>query len=241
MNKGNKQFHPAANIFPMMSKPQLASLAEDIRTNGQHDPIVYYKGQVLDGRNRIRACEIAGVEPDTCEIDEDSSFNPVAFVVGVNLHRRHLNESQRATVAAKLKNLLEPEAKERQRDGGKKAGRGRPKKVPANLPEPNGKSFDTRDQAAKLLNVSGRSVDHAAAVLELGSKELVQAVERGEVAVSRAASVAKTIDKPKQLATATAKAAVKEKTPFDHLKHWWGKASDTQRCLFRDWLEKDAK
>lgn len=28
-----------------------------------------------------------------------------------------------------------------------------------------------------------------------------------------------------------------EPTPFDHLKHWWQQANETQRCLFRNWID----
>lgn len=69
-----------------------------------------------------------------------------------------LNESQRAMVSARLKKLLEPEAKERKSAGQKAGGRGRKKNLVENLPPSNCK---TRDQAASMLNVSGRSVDHA--------------------------------------------------------------------------------
>lgn len=228
----------------MMGDAELRALADDIKAHGQQEWCVLYQGKLLDGRNRWRACQLLGVEPETCERDDEPGFDPIGYVVSHNLHRRHLKESQRAMVAAKLKKMLEPEAKERQRKGGgdKKSKAAKPQKsVVANLPQAISNGQKTRDQAAALLNVSGKSVDHAATVLEAGSKQLVQAVELGEVAVSKAASVAKTIDKPKQLAAATEKTPVKEKTPLDHLKHWWGKANDTQRCLFRDWLEKDAK
>ena len=46
-----------------------------------------------------RACQAAGVEPVFADYQDD---DPVGFVVSLNLHRRHLNESQRAVSAAKV-------------------------------------------------------------------------------------------------------------------------------------------
>lgn len=228
------EVHPAANIFPMMGDAELHALADDIKAHGQREWCVLYRGQLLDGRNRWKACDLAGVEPQTCERDDEPGFDPISYVVSHNLHRRHLNESQRATVAAKLKKMLEPAAKERKSDGQKSGGRGRKKNSVANLPPSNCK---VRDQAAAMLNVSGKSVDHASAVLVHGSKELIEAVERGEVAVSRAATVAKSTPKREQLAAATEKPAAKEKTPFDHLVYWWSKANEIQQCLFRNHID----
>jgi ParB-like chromosome segregation protein Spo0J len=54
--------HPAAELFPMMAPEQLAELAEDIKTNGLRVPIKRMRdGACIDGRNRLRACEMAGV------------------------------------------------------------------------------------------------------------------------------------------------------------------------------------
>jgi hypothetical protein len=58
------EVHPLANIFPMLSDEALADLAEDIKANGQRVPILLdQEGRLLDGRNRLKACELAGVEP----------------------------------------------------------------------------------------------------------------------------------------------------------------------------------
>ena len=61
------------------------------------------------------------------------------------------SDSQRAFVALKIENALAPEAKERQRQGGKEAGRGR-KKVVSNSTQPILSPHDNkaRTQAAKL-------------------------------------------------------------------------------------------
>lgn len=88
----------------------------------------------------------------------------VGFVISLNLHRRHLTESQRATVAAKLANMAQGERTDIE-------------------PSANLQKVSQAD-AAKLLNVSTRSVAAAAKVIHDGDEDLVHAVERGEVAVS---------------------------------------------------------
>ena len=110
-------FHPVADIFPLMGEVEFGELAEDIRENGLLEPIwVYCSGdseeRIIDGRNRYLACERVGVVPAFRRYSGvDSGL--VAFVLSLNLRRRHLSESQRAMVAARVSNLS---------DGQRKAG-----------------------------------------------------------------------------------------------------------------------
>src|SRR5262245_17816598 len=115
-------FHPACLAFPMLPDAELQELADDIKLRGLLNPVVLHQGQVLDGRNRLAACELAGVAPRFTEWSGGGS--PVEWVLATNLIRRHLTASQRAVVALDLLPLLESEAKERQR-----RSRGRGKKV----------------------------------------------------------------------------------------------------------------
>lgn len=107
--------HPAADLFPMLAAEELQALADDIGEKGQLEAIVLYEGQVLDGRNRLAACELAGVEPRTITMGfRSDEIGPAEWVISKNLHRRHLTKSQSATVAVDALPLLEAEAKERQ-------------------------------------------------------------------------------------------------------------------------------
>jgi len=157
-----REFHPLADIFPLVEGQDFAELVADIREHGLHEPIVVYEGKILDGRNRYRACCAAGIEPTFTVYQGD---DPVSYVVSLNLRRRHLSKSQRAMVAAKLATL---------KDGQR-----------ADLVEglPIGR-------ASELLNVGERSVARAREVQEYGAPELIHAVEQGAVSVSAAADVA---------------------------------------------------
>lgn len=61
------QPHPAAKLFPMMESHLIRELAEDIKAHGLLSPIVLHQGMILDGRNRMAACEYAGIKPHFVE------------------------------------------------------------------------------------------------------------------------------------------------------------------------------
>ena len=161
--------HPLAEIFPPMSEEAFAGLVEDIRENGLREAIIVHEGKVLDGRNRYLACTKIGIEPITRPWD--GRGDPIAFVVSRNLHRRHLTTSQRAMVGAKIATM-------------KQGAR-------TDLPQICAKSDEVaQDQAAKLMNVSRRSVQSARVVCDQGVPQLQQAVVAGVVSVAAAAEVA---------------------------------------------------
>jgi ParB-like chromosome segregation protein Spo0J len=87
--------HPYADLFPMMTDEELEALAEDIKENGLCYPVVRYQGMVLDGRNRLLACEKAGVEPTFAEHEGDDA-SALALVISLNVQRRDMTAGQRA-------------------------------------------------------------------------------------------------------------------------------------------------
>lgn len=115
--KAIKPIHPVANIFPMMQTDEFQELKDDIRQNGLQEPIwLHPDGRIIDGRNRYKACVEVGVTPTFRTWNEQGSL--VAFVVSLNLKRRHLTPLQKAAVGVDMLPMLEEEAKERQREAG---------------------------------------------------------------------------------------------------------------------------
>jgi len=127
-------------------------------------------GQVLDGRRRWLACSIAQIKPATREVKPS---DPVAYVLSLNLHRRHLTPSQLSMVAARARELYDQQAKERMKDGGKKGGQCKGKE---NLPYPSAEQ-QARDAAGKAVGVSGRSVDSTTSRPRNGSGKLARRTE----------------------------------------------------------------
>ena len=163
------QFHPVSEIFPSMQQAEFEALVADITANGLREPIHVMGDRIIDGRHRYRACVQAGVEPQFVLVAEGTDLN--ALVISLNLRRRHLSESQRAMVAARLETLGQGQRASTARD--------------ANL------HVCTRDEAAQMLAVSPRSVAYAAKVQIDGVPELAVAVDSGAIAVSTAAELAR--------------------------------------------------
>ena len=176
-------YHPACLLFPKLGKAELQELADDIKANGLRNPVVRYQGKILDGRNRLSACEIAGVKPRFVEWNGTGS--PVEWVISENLIRRHLTSSQRAVVAHDLLPMLEAEAKQRQR-----LGMGRGKRVSKELDTLSGKGAAS-SIAARITKTNATYVQ-AVKNISIETPELVEELRNGNLTVPEARELART-------------------------------------------------
>lgn len=158
--------HPFADIFPLMTEKEIESLAQDIKENGLKYKIVLYHNKILDGRNRYKACQVSGIEP---EYEFYKGDNALQYVISLNLHRRHLNESQRALVASRIANMT-------QADAGKVYGRG------VDSSRKFAEAISQAD-AAKMLNVSTRSIQTAKKILEEAPEKIAD-IESGKKTIT---------------------------------------------------------
>jgi hypothetical protein len=134
------RFHPACLLFPPLPDEELRELADDIQANGLQKPVVRSHGIILDGRNRLLACEKAGVEPGFVEHTGDEA-SALALVISLNVQRRELTGAQRALVGSRTWGL-----------DGKRAGRPNKEEEMVSM-----KPFSL-DQLAKQFHVSKRSI-----------------------------------------------------------------------------------
>ena len=169
--------HPAAEIFPLMSGPEIKEMADDIRQNGLREPITCCEGKILDGRNRLKACSLAEVEPAFRELP--AGVSPAQYVWSANYTRRHLTVGQRAMAATTFADLLAKEAKARMSRGGTLAVR----QGVEIIPHPD--KGRTRDKLAEMAGVNGRYIADAQTI-HRESPELAAEVMAGTVKIPEA-------------------------------------------------------
>jgi hypothetical protein len=178
------EVHPAADVFPMLGTEELDALAASIADHGLSEAIwMTPDGMLLDGRNRLAACQQAGVDP-TFRVYEGDDL--VDFIVRLNIHRRHLTTGQKAMAATDLLPIYEAETK-----------RGRPNTEDENvadLPHLSERGPLARDKAAAAVGTSGRAVAQAKRVTEQ-APDLADKVRSGEVALDAAERLVKIADK----------------------------------------------
>ena len=69
--------------------------------HGQREPIRLYHGQILDGRNRYKACETLGIAPQCLDLPED--LNPYDYAWSLNAARRDLEPGVKALIGLRLR------------------------------------------------------------------------------------------------------------------------------------------
>ncbi|MCY3631680.1 MAG: MT-A70 family methyltransferase [bacterium] len=170
--------HELAGLFPVMSAEEYGALKASMAAHGYDPawPVVRWRGRVIDGRHRLRACAELGIEPVYADLPDGA--DPVEAVIRANLTRRHLSEGQRGMLAADL-------------------AQRRPGRLNASA------DAFTQTDAAAMFGVSRSTVQRARRVQDRAHPEVAAAVRSGEVSVSDADSLIRD-DPAVQLAALTA-------------------------------------
>jgi ParB-like chromosome segregation protein Spo0J len=169
------QRHELSSAFPDLEEPAFYELQEDIKANGLRNPITLYDNKVIDGWHRLRACMNLGLEPVLTELDGD----PVDFVIGQNIHRRHLTASQRAMALATCN-----------------AWRG----IGSNQHDKLSYQYDTSLSIRELADkakVSKVTAQRAKQVSQKGSEDIKEQVKKGAMTLAQAVQVVDG-DKPRK-------------------------------------------
>ncbi len=188
---GEFEVHPFADAFPFINGEEFGQLVADVKKNGLREPIILnHDGTVLiDGRNRYRACDVAGVDQVYERLGAHYTEPMVLdLIVSKNMARRQLNQGQRALMALEYERYYaEAQPKGRPIGGAPKRAITQGDKSPRD-PEAATLSRLHRESAARAASVVGASRDavHRAKAIVRDAPDLAAKVRSGELALDRA-------------------------------------------------------
>lgn len=184
--------HEFANIFPMMGEAEYAALVEDMRQNGYDagSPITLYDKKILDGRNRYRAARELGIVPVYSQFEGDDSA-ALAFAIRANLHRRHLDSSQRAAIATELEVHFAEIARRKQLEAASRGGAATKddyKKVTEIIPQPfyEKNIGEARAQAAEAIGGTNPHYVSDAKRIKAEAPQVFEKIKAGEITIPEA-------------------------------------------------------
>jgi ParB family chromosome partitioning protein len=141
----------------------IAALAASIQRHGLLQPMVVATDlSLVVGRRRLAAYELLGWETIPARVIDLA--NPLGAEYDENTLRKAFTPSERVAIAEAMEAQVRESAQERQREAGKKHGRG--KIAPGNLPEAIETQPPTRDIIAARVGWSGRTYEKAKMVVE---------------------------------------------------------------------------
>ena len=171
--------HPFADVFPMLKGEPYAALCLDIEEHGLREPLIITSdGMLVDGRNRLSACNDVGVELkfDTLPVGT-TEVEILDLIMSKNLHRRHLDNTDRALLG------IEYMKRFKEATGGAGARTDLGPEGPKS--EEDHRRPKSREKAAKVVGVSGTSIDRAARVIR-DEPDLAEKMKAKEITVSQA-------------------------------------------------------
>jgi len=188
------------NIFPEAKKDDFERLKSDIASNGfdKSQPITTYEGEILDGWNRLKACEELTIAPVFAKFSGSAS-DAIAFVMRTN-KRRNLNSGQWATIAAEADELMSviAEAVEKDRrekiskNNGQKQKETTRQKIDESSPKVNSDRTDSK--TAETFNTNRTYVNNAVKMKE-EAPEVFEKVKAGTMTMQDGMKAVRAIPK----------------------------------------------
>lgn len=112
----DREFH---SLIAPLQPEERRQLESNLLAEGCRDPLVTWKGTLLDGHNRLEICTRLGIPYKTCEIELPNREAALLWIESNQLGRRNLTPDQRAAIAFRiLQRRVAISKRERARKGG---------------------------------------------------------------------------------------------------------------------------
>lgn len=164
-----------ARICNCLTGEELKLLSASIHEHGCRDPLVLWRGVLLDGHHRLRICRESFIPFTVVTIDLPDRDAAIQWIVRNQLGRRNLTAFARIQLVAHLEEPLRRKASARQ---------GHRTDI---YPE-EGPSIDVRSEMAKVANVGRHTWTYGSRLLKVADDETKRKLQFGELTINRAYS-----------------------------------------------------
>jgi ParB-like chromosome segregation protein Spo0J len=184
--------HPLAAMFPLMEGEELERLVASIRHHELLHPITVHGRFIIDGRNRLRACQLADKPPRFEEYQGEGNAEDIfVFILDQNIQRRHIDADQRAAIVGKMKSwTLKQDAVQAKHEGQRLGGKLKGHVSFTQKPVQSSRAPQTRDKLAQLADISTYKAEQVITLLR-ESPELLDEVAEGKIKLKDASAKSK--------------------------------------------------
>ena len=165
------------SLLPQLSDAERAELEKQIKKDGVLNPIIVWKGTIVDGHNRFMICKLNGITDFPIrEMDFKDREEVIEWILRHQLGRRNLTDFQRTRIALRYEEVIAKKAKERQ---GKRNDLAQNTTLCST--DHNVNTHKTREEVAQIAGTSGATVQRTKYILEHGTEEQIARAEKGGV------------------------------------------------------------
>lgn len=170
-----------ADLIPPLTEEEYKGLEQSILAEGCRDALVVWNDTLVDGHNRYKICMEHEISYEIVSKDFEDRNAAMLWMMNNQLSRRNLNDFQRVEIVRKCENAVRAKAKERQEATRFGSGGG-------NFATTVEKSRDTLGAMAK---VSGKTYEHATAIIDKAPEAVTNAVRKNELSINAGYEVTK--------------------------------------------------
>ena len=192
-------------LIPPLAPEELAQLEANIVADGCRDPLVTWRGILIDGHNRFAICSKHGLEFQTVEREFEDQSHVIEWIIRNQFGRRNLSAYERTKLALRLEGVIAARAKANQSAGGgdQKSG--------CQISDKAIEPIDTKREIAKAAGVSHDTVAKVKKLEAKATPEVKAALSTGALSINQAYQQIRhkeKLDKREEKQAETAKAIV---------------------------------
>lgn len=177
-----------AALIPPLTDDEFERLEKSIIAEGCRDALVLWSNILIDGHNRYKICKKHNIEFRTIQREFKDRDDVLVWIMQNQLSRRNLSDFQRVELVRKCEDAVKAQAKARQAEyHGNQYESGLKEK----FPEVQNVEKQSRDELGAMAGVSGKTYEHATAVLDKAPQPVIEATRRKELSINAAYGVTK--------------------------------------------------